>query len=269
MSTIKYALLLVALFAPVFASAAPYASVDIYMDGDSTQYGYMVTGGTLTCNDGASTTGCTINSYGHNNAGGVAVQQVHNEPAVVQQDMINAFGPVVTAENHGVGGMTVLDSINGTNRYDCATNGNNESSTCGPLGQRVAASHALVFTFHFLTNDQYRMTPAAFGAYISTWISTVQGNKNADGIYPIAVIEESAPICRNDAPNVGPFLDALRTAANNANVLLVLQHDWVYANYNWIPALPDCVHPDDDLYLTMGHRESTAMGRTVQVLLGR
>ena len=246
-----------------------YSSVSIYYDGDSTAYGWALTGGTLTCNDGVSSSGCTVNDYGHGIASDTPTQQPDNEPATVQRDMANAFGPVVTVENHGVGGMTVLDSINGTNRYDCATNGNNESYTCGALGDRLRASHAQIVIGKFLTNDQYRMPPQAFQQYIAVWINTVQGLRNADGNPMIAVWEESSPICRLDAPNVGPYLQADRTAATAANAMVVGNHDWVYQDYNWIPALLDCVHPDDALYLAMGHIMSNDLARTVQVLLGR
>jgi hypothetical protein len=187
-----------------------------------------------------------------------------------------AFGNgAVTVENHGVGGATVLDSINGSPdpisgapEYDCS-NGVNESATCGSLGARLAASHAQIVFGHFLTNDQYRMTPSQFQQYVTTWINTVQGLRNVDGNPMIAVWEESAPICRLDAPDVGPYLQADRLAAAAANVMVVGNHDWAYGNYNWIPALNDCVHPNDDLYRVMGDRLATDLGRTVQVLLGR
>lgn len=260
------------------AHATTYSTVDIYMDGDSTMYGWAMGGGTLTCDDGTTTTGCTINDYGHNIANGTTSQQPHNEPAQVLTDMIAAFGAgAVTVENHGVGGATALDSVNGSAdaasgapEYDCSVTVN-ESKTCGSLGARLKASHAQIVVGKFITNDQYRMTPAQFQADVAAWISTVQGNRNADGNPMIAVWEESSPICRLDAPNVGPYLDADRVAAAAASpaVLVVNNHDYTYQNYNWIPALPDCVHPDDALYQFLGDRTATSMGRTVQVLLGR
>jgi hypothetical protein len=251
------------------AHAEPYSSVGIYFDGDSTTVGYTVMGGTPSCNDGSTATGCTAHDYGHNVSGGAGYIQAYNEPAEVQIQMVKAFGSSVSVENHGIGGMTVLDSINGTGGYDCSTSAPNPSNTCGPLGQRLQASHALVVVGHFLTNDQYRMTSSQYQAYVSTWISTVQGLRNADGNPMIPVWEESAPICRLDAPNVAPYLAAGRAAASAAGVLLVGNHDWVYQNQDWIPHLNDCVHPDAYLYIVMGDQLATSLGRTVQVLLGR
>ncbi|RKE35305.1 hypothetical protein B0G76_1366 [Paraburkholderia sp. BL23I1N1] len=266
-----------ALFA-CFAHATTYSTVDIYMDGDSTMFGWAMSGGTMTCNDGTTTSGCTTNDYGHNMANGTMSQQQHNEPAEVLLDMAAAFGAgTVTVENHGVGGATVLDSINGSadavsgaSEYDCSVT-TNESATCGSLGSRLHASHAQIVVGKFLTNDQYRMSPSQFQTYVATWISTVQGNTNADGNPMVAVWEESSPICRLDAPNVGPYLDAGRAAAAAAQppVLVIDNHDWIYANYDWKPHLSDCVHPDNGLYATLGDRSATTMGRTVQLLLGR
>lgn len=267
-----------ALFACVcaLAHANTYSTVDIYFDGDSTTYGWHMAGGTPSCNDAAATTGCTPSNYGHNVAGGTAVQETYNEPAEVLIQMNAAFGVgAVTVENHGVGGSTVLDSINGSSdpvsgaaEYNCSTT-TNESHTCGPLGTRLHASHALIAVGHFGINDQYRMTAAQFQQYVSTWISTVQGTINADGQPIIAVWEEMSPICRNDAPNVGPYLTAAQTAASTANVLFNPEHNYIYANLAWLPMLSDCVHPDGALYVTMGDRLATSMSRTVQVLLGR
>lgn len=259
------------------AQTKTYPVVNIYMDGDSTTWGTLISGGTPSCSDGASTTGCVAETYGHNVAGNsvVAGQATYNEPAEVQLQMNAAFGvgDVVVA-NHGVPGATILDSINGSSdpisgaaEYDC-TVAVNVSDTCGSLGVRLQASHAQIVIGHFLTNDQYRMTPAEFGSYVTTWIDTVQALENVDGNPMVAVIEESAPICRADAPNVGPYLDALRTAAASSNILLVSQHDWIYANLDWKPMLADCVHPDNGLYATMGDRLATSVALTVQTLLG-
>jgi hypothetical protein len=113
------------------------------------------------------------------------------------------------------------------------------------------------------------MSASQYQSYVSTWIATVQGTLNADGQPMIAFWEESAPICRLDAPNVGPYLTADRAAASAAGVTVIDNHDWIYSNIDWIPHLPDCVHPDGSLYITMGDRAATAMSRTVQLLLGR
>ncbi|RKE35306.1 hypothetical protein B0G76_1368 [Paraburkholderia sp. BL23I1N1] len=252
--------------------------VTIYYDGDSKTYGWSALGGTLTCNDGATTSGCTIDSYGHNVAGANFVQAQITEPGRVQSVMDAAFGSgAVTVENHGIGGATVLDSINGSAdpisqapEYDCSAV-TNESSTCGSLMGRLKASHAQIVVGQFLTNDQYRMTPQQYGQYVATWMATVQQNLNADGQHMTAIWEESSPICRLDAPDAGPYLKSGRAAAAAANppVLVIDNHDYTYANYNWIPGLLDCVHPDSDLYKFLGDRAGTAMGRTVQILLGR
>ena len=253
---------------PAFAVACDV--VRIYMDGDSTMQGVTVVGGTPTCADGAASSGCTPNNYGHGVAGGTGLTAPYNIPTTVQLQMDAAFGKgAVLVDNHGVGGQTVLDSINGTGLYDCAANGTNATGTCGSLGARLQASHAQIVVGQFLTNDQYRMTPAQMQTYVATWINTVQALRNADGNPMIAIWNESAPICRLDAPDVGPYLTAMRTAAANANVMLVGQHDYIYQNLDWLPMLSDCVHPDNGLYVTMGNRLATAMGRTVQVLLGR
>lgn len=197
----------------------------IYADGDSTMYGWSVlSSGT--------------------------VQAADNQPATVQTDMQAAFGPVVTVENHAVGGTTVLDSINGTNGFT------------QPLGARLAASSAQIVIGNFEINDQYRMTPAQFGQGWQTWINTVVSL----GKTPVMI--EPNPICRTDAPNVGPYLDAERAVATANDVLLVAQHDYIYGLPNWQGMLTDCVHPGDALYKIMGDRDAQAMARTVQKLLG-
>lgn len=174
-----------------------------------------------------------------------------NQAATLQSDMRAAFGPVVTVENHAVGGTTVLDSINGTNGFD------------QPLGARLAASSAQIVIANFEINDQYRMTPAQFSQYWQTWINTV----TALGKTPVII--EPNPICRSDAPNVEPYLDAERAVAAANGVLLVAQHDYIYGLQSWKSMLTDCVHPSDALYKIMGDRDAAAMARTVQSMLGQ
>lgn len=179
------------------------------------------------------------------------VQSPDNQPATIQADMRAAFGNVVTVEDHSVGGTTVLDSINGTNGFT------------QPLGVRLAASSAQIVIANFEINDQYRMTPAQFGQGWQTWINTVRS------LGKTPVIIEPNPICRADAPNVGPYLDAERQVAAANGVLLVAQHDYIYSLPGWQSMLTDCVHPSDALYKVMGDWDATAMARTVQVALGR
>lgn len=177
------------------------------------------------------------------------VQAPDNQAAAIQSDMRAAFGNTVTVENHAVGGTTILDSINGTNGF------------AQPLGVRLSASTAQIVIGNFEINDQYRMTSAQFGQGWQTWINTVKSL----GKVPIMI--EPNPICRSDAPNVGPYLDAERAVATANNVLLVAQHDYIYNLPNWQTMLGDCVHPNDALYKIMGDRDATAMALTVQNIL--
>jgi hypothetical protein len=188
--------------------------------------------------------------YGWSVLPGGTVQSTDNQPATIQADMRAAFGPVVTVDNEAVGGTTVLDSINGTNGFT------------QPLGVRLSASSAQIVIGNFEINDQYRITPAQFGQYWQTWINMVAG------LGKTPVIIEPNPICRTDAPNVGPYLDAERAVAAANNVLLVAQHDYIYGLPGWQSMLTDCVHPGDALYKIMGDRDATALARTVQVALG-
>jgi len=261
------------------AQATTYPAVDIYYDGDSKIYGDTFVGGTPACNDGSTTTGCVAESPGHVVANATEAQATYNEPAEVQLQMQQAFGSSVTVENRGVPGATVLDSINGSAdpisgapEYDCSITVN-ASGTCGPLGTRLQAAHALVVVGSFLTNDDERMTPAQYGQYVATWINTVQALRNADGNPMVAVWELGSPNCRLDAPSaasVAYYLQAAEAAAAAANppVLVIDNYDWVTNNYDWRPHQADCVHPDNGLYSTMGDQAATAMGATVQALLG-
>jgi acyl-CoA thioesterase-1 len=178
------------------------------------------------------------------------VQAADSQPATIRADMRAAFSSVVVVENHAVGGTTVIDSINGTNGFN------------QPLGARLASSAAQIVIGNFEINDQYRMTPAQFGQGWQTWINTVKSL----GKMPVMI--EPNPICRSDAPNVGPYLDAERAVAAANNVLLVSQHDYIYNLPGWQTMLGDCVHPNDVLYKIMGDRDATAMASTVQKLLG-
>ncbi len=177
------------------------------------------------------------------------VQAADNQPAEIQKQMQAVFGTAVTVENHAVGGTTVIDSINGTNGF------------AQPLGVRLAASSAQIVIGNFEINDMYRMTPAQFQQGWQTWINTVTS------LGKIPIIIGPNPICRTDAPNVGPYLDAEQQAAQANGVLLIEQHNFIYAMPDWQAMLGDCVHPMDALYKVMGDRDATAMALTVQNLL--
>ena len=229
----------------------------IYYDGDSTVWGAECMGGDIVMRRSADraydTPFGSLASPGHDVKPGTGVwgQSARNEPAVLQNKLNSIFGAgAVIVENHGVPGERMVNSINGAGRYV----GPNETNTIGPLGVRVAASTATVFVGKFGINDISISTAVeTFGSHCRTWVDTVQGVANTNGIHAKAVLVFPNPNIQSFNPNMEPYRQAMKAAAEVKNILFVDHYSFIRAEVpNWMELLPDAVHPNSALYEAMG-----------------
>lgn len=237
----------------------------IYYDGDSTVWGMECKGGDIVTRPNADRAYDrpfgSLAQPGHDVKPGTGIweQSDRNEPAVLQTRLNAIFGAgSVIVENHGVPGERLVNSINGTGRYA----GANETNTIGPLGSRVAASTATVFVCKFGINDISVGTAVSlFQSHCQTWVDTVQGVPNANGVHGTAVLVFPNPNIQTFNPNMEPYRLAMKAAAEAKNVLFVDHYSFIRNEIpNWMECLPDSVHPNSALYEAMGLHLARQMG---------
>lgn len=153
--------------------------------------------------------------------------------------------------NDGIGFATIRDSLTAPNiRY---------STT---FDERIAKGDIILENYGI--NDVRNYDVASFANDLRTWVNRVR----AAGKVP--VIEQPNPICLDFQPGaiagVAANAQAAREVANEMNVLLIDQFDWISAMPNWQSKLADCVHPTIEMYQMKGHHEADILRPLVEAM---
>ncbi|OJA82900.1 hypothetical protein BGV71_14100 [Burkholderia ubonensis] len=163
-------------------------------------------------------------------------------PAVLQALLQSAYGSTVTVQNHGVGGSTVADVLNGVAGYT------------QPWKDALPANTAQVVIANWAINDSNPIvneTPAQFEADLLYWIQITQAAGKT------VVLEEPNPVCNPAFDALPQYVQVVDNIAAQLAIPLVKQYDYIQSLPNWQSYLgTDCTHPADDrLYQIKAERE--------------
>ncbi len=178
---------------------------------------------------------------------GVAQKSVSNPPDVAQAELQKQIGATVTTENNAVPGTTVANALAG--------DGNGASFTT-----RLSLNSAQIVLSDYATNDSVGTSVDVYTANLIEWVKEVK----ASGKTP--VLEEPNPSCKPKHAALPQFRDAMVKVANQEDILLIQQYDYVLSMRNWQSMLRDCTHPNDALYALKAQREAQALAPLVKSL---
>jgi acyl-CoA thioesterase I len=178
--------------------------------------------------------------YGWTDLNGTLQQTPITPEMTLQADL----GAGVTVINHGVGGSTSDNAVNGTGSYTA------------PLATRLQTINAQIVIANWAINDSRLITTSDDYGSLMAFVNTVR----AAGRTP--VLEEPNPVCWG-LSDLDPYVAIMRTVAQQQNVLLIAQYDYI-SSLDWKPMLPDCIHPNAALYKIKGDREAAAISELVK-----
>lgn len=204
---------------PAPTPVQPKKTVTVDMEGDSTIFGLEYANGAIS-------------------------QTSKNPPALVQAILIDKFGSVAqtVVQNNGVSGTHISQRINGILPYR------------ERLSDSLVSSAAQIVLGNWAINDRLESSnesPAEFQNYVMQFVMQVR----AAGKIP--VLEEPNPVV--GAVDLTPYVTAIDNVAQQMNVPLVTQYNYILSLPNWKSMLTDGIHPNDDLYALKAYREATVI----------
>lgn len=172
----------------------------------------------------------------------------NNEPQVVQNLIGSQY---VTVENHGAPGSRAIDSLDGIQPYYSV-----------PFATRLSTESGRIVIANYAVNDSARgnLTTSQYADDLTQWIADVR----AVGKTP--VLEEPNPVCDPSFPNLDAFVSMMRVVAQQNNVPLIEQYDYIKSLPNWQSMLTDCIHPNDALYSIKAQRASESLSPIIKKL---
>ncbi|WP_321955261.1 SGNH/GDSL hydrolase family protein [Paraburkholderia bannensis] len=179
---------------------------------------------------------------------GIPVQSPNNPPKIVQSILQGELGSSVTTLNNAVNGTTVANSLYG-------------QGYAGQFSTRVASVQAKIVLSDYATNDSVQLSLGDYTSGLVQWLQAVR----AAGKIP--VLEEPNPSCAPKHATLPQYRDAMVAVAQQQNVLLITQYDYISSLPNWQSMLQrDCTHPTDALYLIKAQREAQQLAPLVKAM---
>ncbi|HIE4429965.1 TPA: SGNH/GDSL hydrolase family protein [Burkholderia multivorans] len=166
-------------------------------------------------------------------------------PTIMQAELVQSLGGQITVTNNGIGGTTAPESLNGLTPFSA------------PLATRLASIRPNIVIVNYGINDAGRETTDDYQQALVGIVAAIRGA----GAVP--VLEEPNPVCKGPGPQLDAYVGAMRTVAQQYGVLLIQQYDYIKSLPDWQSMLPDCVHPNQDLYRIKGDREAQQLAGLV------
>jgi lysophospholipase L1-like esterase len=183
--------------------------------------------------------------YGVTFTGGLWIQNAGNSPAYLQA----LLGSSAAVFNNGVPGSSGAMLLNGTDGVHPAWQ------------QQMAQSSAKIITISHGTNDSGLGAETA-SDYLFV-LNQLVGIARASG--KTVVLDEPAPRCDDPAKaaKLDQFVVIMRQVAQSQGVKIVMNYDYIKSLPNWQAMMPDCVHPNADMYKLIATRESAIIAPLV------
>nr|WP_241022480.1 SGNH/GDSL hydrolase family protein [Burkholderia sp. Se-20373] len=171
-------------------------------------------------------------------------------PTVLQAELQNTFGPTITTINSGVSSSTVSESLYGIAPHYSQ-----------PLASRLGGMSAQIVIMNYGLNDSANSSLSSYIADLNTWIDVVTANGK------VPVLEEPNPSCNPAMAQLPQFVVAMDKVAQQRGVQIIQQYAYIQSLPNWQSMLPDCLHPNDDLYRIKADREYAVVAPIVRSLM--
>jgi hypothetical protein len=175
-----------------------------------------------------------------------------SEPANTQSILQAQFRSTVTVDNRAEGGTasTLLNMMNGVDGGG------------PPFAQRVLSSKAQIVLDAHAVNDDLAQS---LGPYADALIAFVQATRAAG---KIAVLEEPGPVCDDSRPHLENYVSVMDSVAEQYNVPLVKQFDYLQSIPNLCAHYTAGIFPDNAIYAIKAQRQAAVLAPLVQDIVG-
>jgi hypothetical protein len=181
---------------------------------------------------------------------GMASQQ--SEPADVQAMLRDLLSDqAITVDNRAEGGTasTIINMMNGVDGGGA------------PFAQRVLTSKAQIVLDNHAIEDDLSQSLGPYADALIAWVQAVR----AAGKIP--VLEEPNPVCDADHPHLDNYVATMDGVAEQYNVPLVKQFDYIQTLPNWQSHFNACLYPDEWIFQIKAQREAAILAPIVQSLM--
>lgn len=173
------------------------------------------------------------------------------EPADSQALLRAQFGNGVTISNLAEGG-TASSLVNMMNGVDGGG---------PPFAQRMATSKADIELVNHAINDDLVQS---LGPYTDALVAWVQAVRSAG---KVPVLEEPNPVCDDNHPYLANYASVMDGVAQQYNVPLVKQYDYLLTVPNYCSHLSNGLFPDDAILAIKAQRQAAVLAPLVASLL--
>lgn len=163
-------------------------------------------------------------------------------PANLQKLLQASLGSSVMVANHGVGGATVADVLNGVAGYKMGW-----KDALPTNAEQIQIAKWAVNDSNPVVNE----STTVFENDLIYWIQITQAAGKT------VVLEEPNPVCNPAFASLPQYVAVIDKVAAQLALPLIKQYDYILSLPNWQSYLgADCTHPADDrLYQIMAQRE--------------
>lgn len=186
----------------------------------------------------------SITFEGDSTAQGTGAPAGQSEP----DDLTALVG--VTVINAGLAGTTTQDNLAGAAPFN------------SPLATRLAGDPSQIVVMNYAINDSQKVNLDTYEQNLYDWVRTVRS------FGKIAVFEEPNPSSLAAYQRVLPdYVAAMDRAAQDLNVPIIKQYDYIQTLPNWQSLLSDGLHPNSEGYRIKAQRAVTVLKQVIQTLV--
>lgn len=177
-----------------------------------------------------------------------------NAPTALQAILQKSFNDTgITVQNGATGGRA-------------STLGNELAGMDGggaALPDRIAQSQAAIVIDNHAVNDSISGEPLSwYQSYLGQWIADVRAQNK------IPVLEEPGPVCDGQHPQLPQYVAAMDAAAQQYNVPIIKQYDFVQGILGWETHMTGCLYPDAALDAAKAQQEAAVITPLVRSIIG-
>lgn len=156
----------------------------------------------------------------------------------------------ITVNNAGVAGSTTQQNLAGVTPFN------------SPLATRLAVDTSQIVIMNYAINDSQKVNLDTYEQNLYDWVRTVRS------FGKIPVFEEPNPSILVAYQRVLPdYVAAMDRAAQDLNVPIVKQYDYIQTLPNWQSLLSDGLHPNSEGYRIKAQRTATVLKQVIQALM--
>lgn len=199
--------------------------------------------------------------------------EIHGDDAMLGVTSANGWMPTITQQTEPADAQTILraqfgDGITISNLAEGGTASTLVNMMAGmdgggpPFAQRMATSKADIELLNHAVNDDLSQSLAPYADALVAWVQAVRAAGK------VAVLEEPNPTCDSNHPYLANYVSVMDGVAQQYNVPIVKQFDYIQTLPNWQSHFSGCLYPDDAMLAIKAQRQAAVLAPLVKTIVG-